>query len=173
MVPRVGLRRCGPRADQRLSRSSAPSPTAKSSTISDADQHRRRLPLDALSNGEYLTGWRLWLDQPLQVDTQRVSRRCRRELSGRTGASARAIASRRCAEKKYDGPAAELIVAVAAFNYYYLVGMMVMEKRAKCDPDPGADHGGRLAVTWCGPAPGSSARCWERCLAPPVGQPAE
>ena len=54
-----------------------------------------------------ITGWRLWLDKPLQVDTL-SQQTLPRELSGRTGASAKANCSRRCAwEKKYDGPAAE------------------------------------------------------------------
>jgi lipoprotein-releasing system permease protein len=53
-----------------------------------------------------ITGWRLWLNQPLQVDTL-SQQTLPPGPNGRTGASAKANCSRPCAWKKYDGPAAE------------------------------------------------------------------
>ena len=69
-----------------------------------------------------ITGWRLWLDQPLQVDTL-----SQRALS----AGLVAVKGFGAHGEKYDGPAAGLIVAVAAFNIITSLGMMVMEKQGE------------------------------------------
>ncbi len=113
-----------------------------------------------------ITGWRLWLDQPLQVDT--LSQQTLppgtqwqdwRERKGELFGGAHG--------ENMMGLLLSLIVAVAAFNITSL-GMMVMEKQGEVAilqtrADAAADYG---RLYGAGPAPGSSARCWERCLAP-------
>ncbi len=77
-----------------------------------------------------ITGWRLWLDKPLQVDTLSQQtlppgtqwqdwRERKGELFGR------------CAWKNMMGLLLSLIVAVAAFNIITSLGMMVMEKQGE------------------------------------------
>ena len=70
-------------------------------------------------------GWRLWLDKPLQVDTLSQQTLPPKAQCGRTGASARANCSRRCAWKNMMGLLLSLIVAVdrrGGLQHYYLAG---------------------------------------------------
>lgn len=59
-------------------------------------QDASRLMLYPLGN---ITGWRLWLDKPLQVDTL-SQQPCRKVRNGRIGASVKASCSRPCVWKK-------------------------------------------------------------------------
>ncbi|MDU7370276.1 MAG: lipoprotein-releasing ABC transporter permease subunit LolC [Klebsiella michiganensis] len=67
-----------------------------------------------------ITGWRLWLNQPLQVDT----------LSQQTLPEGTKWQDWRM-EKNMMGLLLSLIVAVAAFNIITSLGMMVMEKQGE------------------------------------------
>lgn len=116
-----------------------------------------------------ITGWRLWLDKPLQVDT--LSQQTLppgtqwQDWRERKGELFRAVRM----EKNMMGLLLSLIVAVAAFNIITSLGMMVMEKRGEVAilQTEGLTPRQIMAVFMVqGPAPGSSARCWERCLAP-------
>ncbi len=115
-----------------------------------------------------ITGWRLWLDQPLQVDTlsqqtlppgtQWQDWRERKGELFRGGAHG----------EKYDGPAAEPDRRRRGLQHYYLAGDDGDGEagRSGDPPDPGADAAadyGRLYGAG-GPAPGSSARCWGAVL---------
>lgn len=53
-----------------------------------------------------ITGWRLWLDEPLKVDSL-SQQNCLKAANGRTGVTVKASCSRPYAWKKYDGLAAE------------------------------------------------------------------
>ncbi|AFJ47475.1 lipoprotein-releasing ABC transporter permease subunit LolC [Shimwellia blattae] len=78
-----------------------------------------------------ITGWRLWLDQPLQVDTlsqqplaQGLAWKDWRERKGELFQAVRM-------EKNMMGLLLSLIVAVAAFNIITSLGLMVMEKQGE------------------------------------------
>lgn len=53
-----------------------------------------------------ITGWRLWLDEPLKVDSL-SQQNCLKAANGRTGVIVKASCSRPYAWKKYDGFTAE------------------------------------------------------------------
>ena len=78
-----------------------------------------------------ITGWRLWLDQPLQVDT--LSQQTLppgtqwQDWRERKGELFQAVRM----EKNMMGLLLSLIVAVAAFNIITSLGMMVMEKQGE------------------------------------------
>lgn len=78
-----------------------------------------------------ITGWRLWLDEPLQVDTlsqqtlpQGTKWQDWRERKGELFQAVRM-------EKNMMGLLLSLIVAVAAFNIITSLGLMVMEKQGE------------------------------------------
>lgn len=78
-----------------------------------------------------ITGWRLWLNQPLQVDSlsqqplpQGMTWQDWRERKGELFQAVRM-------EKNMMGLLLSLIVAVAAFNIITSLGMMVMEKQGE------------------------------------------
>ncbi len=113
-----------------------------------------------------ITGWRLWLDEPLKVDSlsqQKLPEGSKwQDWRDRKGELFRPYAW-----KKYDGLLLSLIVAVAAFNIITSLGLMVMEKQAKWPffrlrADSAANHDGLYGA---GPAPGLSVRSSERRLA--------
>ena len=83
-----------------------------------------------------ITGWRLWLSQPLQVDTLsqqalppgwRAFRPKWQDWRERKGELFQAVRM----EKNMMGLLLSLIVAVAAFNIITSLGMMVMEKQGE------------------------------------------
>ncbi len=94
-----------------------------------------------------ITGWRLWLDQPLQVDT--LSQQTLppgtqwQDWRERKGELFQAVRM----EKNMMGLLLSLIVAVAAFNIITSLGMMVMEKQGEVailqtqGADAAADYG--------------------------------
>ncbi len=93
-----------------------------------------------------ITGWRLWLDQPLQVDT--LSQQTLppgtqwQDWRERKGELFQAVRM----EKNMMGLLLSLIVAVAAFNIITSLGMMVMEKQGEVAilqtrADAAADYG--------------------------------
>ncbi len=78
-----------------------------------------------------ITGWRLWLDEPLQVDTlsqQTLPQGTKwQDWRERKGELFRAVRM----EKNMMGLLLSLIVAVAAFNIITSLGLMVMEKQGE------------------------------------------
>lgn len=77
-----------------------------------------------------ITGWRLWLDEPLKVDSL-SQQNCLKAANGRTGVTVKASCSRPYAWKNMMGLLLSLIVAVAAFNIITSLGLMVMEKQGE------------------------------------------
>lgn len=78
-----------------------------------------------------ITGWRLWLDEPLKVDSL-SQQNCLKAANGRTGVIVKASCSVPYAWKKnMMGLLLSLIVAVAAFNIITSLGLMVMEKQGE------------------------------------------
>lgn len=77
-----------------------------------------------------ITGWRLWLDEPLKVDSL-SQQNCLKAANGRTGVIVKASCSRPYAWKNMMGLLLSLIVAVAAFNIITSLGLMVMEKQGE------------------------------------------
>ncbi len=102
----------------------------RSRWLSDADQYRRASRLMRYPLGN-ITGWRLWLDKPLQVDT--LSQQTLppgtqwQDWRERKGELFQAVRM----EKNMMGLLLSLIVAVAAFNIITSLGMMVMEKQGE------------------------------------------
>lgn len=79
-----------------------------------------------------ITGWRLWLDKPLQVDTPLSQQTLPsgtqwQDWRERKGELFQAVRM----EKNMMGLLLSLIVAVAAFNIITSLGMMVMEKQGE------------------------------------------
>ena len=78
-----------------------------------------------------ITGWRLWLSQPLQVDTlsqQKLPEGTKwQDWRERKGELFQAVRM----EKNMMGLLLSLIIAVAAFNIITSLGMMVMEKQGE------------------------------------------
>ena len=91
-------------------------------------QDASRLMLYPLGN---ITGWRLWLDKPLQVDTlsqQTLPEGTKwQDWRERKGELFQAVRM----EKNMMGLLLSLIVAVAAFNIITSLGLMVMEKQGE------------------------------------------
>ncbi len=88
-----------------------------------------------------ITGWRLWLDQPLQVDT--LSQRdaaAGNSVAGLARARGRTVPGGAHGEK-YDGPAAEPDRRRRGLQHYYLAGDDGDGEagRSGDPPDPGAD----------------------------------
>ncbi|STV52804.1 lipoprotein releasing system transmembrane protein LolC [Klebsiella pneumoniae subsp. pneumoniae] len=123
-----------------------------------------------------ITGWRLWLDKPLQVDT--LSQQTLppgtqwQDWRERKGELFQAVRM----EKNMMGLLLSLIVAVAAFNIITSLGMMVMEKQGEVailqtqGADAAADYGRLYGA-------GGQRRDRRRAAGSgawrPVGQPAE
>lgn len=78
-----------------------------------------------------ITGWRLWLDEPLKVDSlsqQKLPEGSKwQDWRDRKGELFRAVRM----EKNMMGLLLSLIVAVAAFNIITSLGLMVMEKQGE------------------------------------------
>ncbi|KOQ98676.1 FtsX-like permease family protein, partial [Pluralibacter gergoviae] len=78
-----------------------------------------------------ITGWRLWLDKPLEVDTlsqQKLPPHSKwQDWRERKGELFQAVRM----EKNMMGLLLSLIVAVAAFNIITSLGLMVMEKQGE------------------------------------------
>ncbi len=95
-----------------------------------------------------ITGWRLWLDAPLKVDTlsqQTLPEGTKwQDWRDRKGELFEAVRM----EKNMMGLLLSLIVAVAAFNIITSLGLMVMEKQGEVailqtrGADSAPDHGG-------------------------------
>ncbi len=62
-------------------------------------QYSGRVAFNARYPAGNITGWRLWLDEPLQSRTTSASSRCK-ALSGRTGANVSERVVRGCAHGK-------------------------------------------------------------------------
>ncbi|MCW0134625.1 lipoprotein-releasing ABC transporter permease subunit LolC [Escherichia coli] len=77
-----------------------------------------------------ITGWRLWLDEPLKVDSL-SQQNCLKAANGRTGVIVRRVVPGRTHGKNMMGLLLSLIVAVAAFNIITSLGLMVMEKQGE------------------------------------------
>ena len=114
-----------------------------------------------------ITGWRLWLDRPLAVDS--VSHRsCRRARVERLARPQGRSVPCGAYGKNMMGLLLSLIIAVAAFNIITSLGLLIMEKQGEvailqtCGLTPGK-------LCWClwcrAPAPALSARCSARCSA--------
>lgn len=77
-----------------------------------------------------ITGWRLWLNQPLQVDT--LSQQTLPEgTKWQDWRERKGELFQPCGWKNMMGLLLSLIVAVAAFNIITSLGMMVMEKQGE------------------------------------------
>ena len=78
-----------------------------------------------------ITGWRLWLDKPLQVDTTSQQPLAKglvwKDWRERKGELFQAVKM----EKNMMGLLLSLIVAVAAFNIVTSLGLMIMEKQGE------------------------------------------
>ena len=78
-----------------------------------------------------ITGWRLWLDEPLKVDSlsqQKLPEGSKwQDWRDRKGELFQAVRM----EKNMMGLLLSLIVAVAAFNIITSLGLMVMEKQGE------------------------------------------
>ncbi|VTP66698.1 Lipoprotein-releasing system transmembrane protein lolC [Leclercia adecarboxylata] len=113
-----------------------------------------------------ITGWRLWLNEPLKVDVlsqQTLPEGTKwQDWRERKGELFQAVRM----EKNMMGLLLSLIVAVAAFNIITSLGLMVMEKQGEVAilQTQGADAADRSwPCLWCRvPAPGLLARYWGR-----------
>lgn len=116
-----------------------------------------------------ITGWRLWLDEPLKVDSlsqQKLPEGSKwQDWRDRKGELFQAVRM----EKNMMGLLLSLIVAVAAFNIITSLGLMVMEKQGEVAilQTQGLTPRQIMMVFMVqGPAPGLSVRSSERRLAP-------
>lgn len=116
-----------------------------------------------------ITGWRLWLDAPLKVDTlsqQKLPDGTKwQDWRERKGELFQAVRM----EKNMMGLLLSLIVAVAAFNIITSLGLMVMEKQGEVAilQTQGSRRARSWRCLWCrGPAQASSARCSAPCWGP-------